>query len=84
MTRGASVPGALEPEVPADVQRVVSITVVADMLGFDERRVRGWVERGKVDYGQLDKGLQRFIPVTEVVRIAKRYGVEVNWDPARP
>jgi hypothetical protein len=54
------------------------------MLGFDERRVRGWVERGKVDYGQLDKGLQRFIPVTEVVRIAKRYGVEVNWDPARP
>ncbi len=76
-------------ELPDGVLELVSISNAAKMLNLDERRVRGWVERGKVDSKQLMKGKRgkrgtdRYVRTAEVVRIATRLEIPIDWTPAK-
>lgn len=71
----------MRPDGPGDLHHV-KISTAAKILNISPSTVRSWVDRGHVDFDQLGRGMDRYIPVTEIVRIAEKMRIVPDWDAA--
>jgi len=62
----------LEALEAPEQRRYYTLTTVARALGLPESTVRGWADRDELITAQVRPGAQRFVPLTELQRLANQ------------
>lgn len=60
----------LEALEAPEQRRYYTLTTVARALGLPESTVRGWADRDELTTAQVRPGAQRFVPLSELQRLA--------------
>ena len=67
--------GPTDDGIPAHL----SLAQTARVLGFAERVIRNWADRGTLQCQQLERYGKRFVSRTEIQAVADRMGIKPNW-----
>lgn len=57
----------------------LSLAETARVLGFADKTLRNWTDRGSLTYHQLEPRGKRYIHRGEVQALADRMGITPNW-----
>ncbi|WP_216319748.1 helix-turn-helix domain-containing protein [Deinococcus aestuarii] len=68
------------PVVPPGVPSLLKVGQVARVLGFSERRVKTWLDRGTLPYVQpTGRCGARLVPAAALADLGSRHGLPLRW-----